>query len=116
MGGSLKAQCSSRELKLGHFVIEFATPGIGHILKGAGCDFVLLDMEHSGFAFETVKSVVRYCEAAELPAIVRVPSKAYDHVARAADVGAEAIMVPMVDTATEARELVSYLKYTPAGR
>ena len=88
MTNALKAQCRSPELKLGHFVVEFATPGIGHILKGAGCDFVLLDMEHSGFSFETVKSVVRYCEAARLPAIVRVPSKVYDHVARAADVGA----------------------------
>ncbi|MDF3062762.1 MAG: hpch/hpai aldolase [Microvirga sp.] len=116
MTSSLKAQCRSRSLKLGHFVVEFATPGIGHILKGAGCDFVLLDMEHSGFAFETVKSAVRYCEAARLPAIVRVPSKAYDHIARAADVGAEAIMVPMVDTDAEARELVAHLKYTPAGR
>jgi 2-keto-3-deoxy-L-rhamnonate aldolase RhmA len=116
MAGALKAQCRSRELKLGHFVVEFATPGIGHILKNAGCEFVLLDMEHSGFSFETVKSVVRYCEAARLPAIVRVPSKAYNHLARAADVGAEAVMVPMVDTAAEARELVSFLKYTPQGR
>ena len=116
MTNALKAQCRTRELKLGHFVVEFATPGIGHILKGAGCDFVLLDMEHSGFSFETVKSVVRYCEAARLPAIVRVPSKAYDHVARAADVGAEAVMVPMVDTDAEARELAAFLKYTPAGR
>ena len=116
MEGSLKAQCGSRDLKLGHFVIEFATPGIGHILREAGCEFVLLDMEHSGFSFETVKSLMRYCEAARLPAIVRVPSKAYDHLARAADVGAEAVMVPMVDTAAEARELVASLKYTPRGR
>jgi 2-keto-3-deoxy-L-rhamnonate aldolase RhmA len=105
----------TRNLKLGHFVAEFATPGIGHILKGAGCDFVLLDMEHSGFSFETVKSLVRYCEAARLPAIVRVPSKAYDHIARAADIGAEAIMVPMVNTEAEARDLVACLKYTPTG-
>ena len=116
MMDALKAQCRSRELKLGHFVVEFATPGIGHILKGAGCEFVLLDMEHSGFSFETVKSLVRYCEAARLPAIVRVPSKAYDHIARAADMGAEAVMVPMVDTAEEARDLVACLKYTPLGR
>ena len=63
-------------------------------------------MEHSGFSFETVKSAVRYCEAAQLPAIVRVPSKSYHHIARAADIGAEAVMVPMVDTDAEARELV----------
>ena len=58
--------------KFGHFVVEFATPGIGHILKGAGCDFVLFDTEHSGFGFETMKSAVRYFEAAQLPAIIRV--------------------------------------------
>ena len=112
---TMRDLCRSRDLKLGHFIAEFATPGIGHILKGAGCDFALLDMEHSGFSFETVKSLVRYCEAARLPAIVRVPSKAYDHIARAADVGAEAIMVPMVNTAAEARDLVACLKYTPKG-
>ena len=33
--------------KFGHFIVEFATPGIGHILKSAGCDFVLFDLEHS---------------------------------------------------------------------
>ena len=115
MTNALKRLCRSRELKLGHFLIEFATPGIGHILKGAGCDFAFIDMEHSGFSFETVKSAVRYCEAAQLPAIVRVPSKSYHHIARAADIGAEAVMVPMVDTDAEARELVSHLKYTPLG-
>jgi 2-keto-3-deoxy-L-rhamnonate aldolase RhmA len=48
-----------------------STPGIGYILKSAGCDFVLFDLEHSGFGFETVKSAIRYFEAADLPAIVR---------------------------------------------
>ena len=113
---SLKGLCSTRQPKFGHFIVEFATPGIGHLLKEAGCDFALFDTEHSGFGFETIKSAIRYFEAAQLPAIVRVPSKAYDQVARAADMGAEAVMVPMVDTAEEARDLVSYLKYTPAGR
>jgi len=116
MATTLKALCRSRGRKYGHFVVEFATPGIGHILKGAGCDFVLFDTEHSGFGFETIKSAVRYFEAAQLPAIVRVPSKAYDQIARAADMGAEAVMVPMVDTAEEAAELASSLKYTPLGR
>src|SRR6478735_11261273 len=96
---TLRQQCAIKSPKFGHFVVEFATPGIGHILRNAGCDFVLFDTEHSGFGFETIKSAVRYFEAAQLPAIVRVPSKAYDQIARAADMGAEAVMVPMVDTA-----------------
>ena len=63
----LKEMARSRELKLGHFIVEFATPGIGQILKAAGCDFTLFDTEHSGFGFETIKSVLRYMQAADLP-------------------------------------------------
>ena len=112
----LKQMTRTPEAKLGHFIVEFATPGIGHILKQAGCDFALFDLEHSGFGFETVKSAARYFEAAGLPAIVRVPSKEYHHIARACDLGAEGIMIPMVGTAAEANAVVNCMKYYPDGR
>lgn len=112
---SLRQMASMNALKVGHFIVEFATPGIGHILKNAGCDFVLFDTEHSGFHNETIKNAVRYFEAARLPAIVRVPSKEYHHIARALDMGAEGIMVPMVNDAEEAESLVSSMKYVPRG-
>lgn len=111
----LKAMAKSRDVKIGHFIVEFATPGIGQILKGAGCDFTLFDTEHSGFSFETIKNVLRYMQAADLPTIVRVPSMEYNHIARAADMGAEGIMVPMVGTADQAREVLNCLKYYPDG-
>ena len=111
----LKEQAGDRRAKFGHFIVEFATPGIGHILKSAGCDFVLFDLEHSGFGFETVKSAIRYFEAADLPAIVRVPSKEYHHIARAMDMGAEGLMLPMVGNADEARHILNSMKYTPDG-
>jgi 2-keto-3-deoxy-L-rhamnonate aldolase RhmA len=112
----LKEMARSRDLKLGHFIVEFATPGIGQILKGAGCDFALFDTEHSGFGFETIKSVLRYMQAADLPTIVRVPSKEYHHIARAADMGAEGVMLPMVGSPEEARAILECLKYVPDGR
>jgi 2-dehydro-3-deoxyglucarate aldolase/4-hydroxy-2-oxoheptanedioate aldolase len=111
----LKDMAQTRELKLGHFIVEFATPGIGHILKRAGCDFALFDMEHSGFGFETVKSAVRYLEAGGVAAIVRVPSKEYHHIARACDMGAEGLMIPMVNSAAEAKAIVDSMKYFPMG-
>src|SRR5215469_8289341 len=111
----LKQMTRTPEAKLGHFIVEFATPGIGHILKSAGCDFVLFDLEHSGFGFETAKSAIRYFEAADLPVIVRAPSKEYHHIARAMDMGAEGLMLPMVGTAAEARHIINSMKYTPDG-
>ncbi len=112
----LKAMAGTKAPKLGTFIVEFATPGIGHILKSAGCDFVLFDTEHSGFGFETIKSAVRYFEAADLPAIVRVPSREYHHIARALDMGAEGLMLPMVGNVEEVRHIVNSMKYHPAGK
>src|SRR5579862_6190121 len=111
----LKAMAGSKSPKLGHFIVEFATPGIGHILKSAGCEFVLFDLEHSGFGFETVKSAIRYFEAADLPVIVRAPSKDNHHIARVMDMGAEGLMLPMVGTTAEARAILKAMKYTPEG-
>src|SRR5580704_12854055 len=101
----LKDFAGSKAPKFGHFIVEFATPGIGHILKSAGCDFVLFDLEHSGFGFE----------AADLPVIIRAPSKDYHHIARAMDMGAEGLMLPMVGSAAEARHILNSMKYTPEG-
>ena len=52
----LKDMARHRKLKAGHFVFEFDTPGIGHILKQAGCDFTIFDTEHSGLGIETTRS------------------------------------------------------------
>jgi 2-keto-3-deoxy-L-rhamnonate aldolase RhmA len=114
-GAGLRALTRDKRLKVGHFIVEFATPGIGYLLKNAGCDYVLFDTEHSGFHNETIKSLLRYFEAAGLPAIVRVPSGEYHHIARALDMGAEGIMVPMVGTAEQAEAIVQSMKYTPRG-
>ena len=113
---TLKQMAKTRDLKLGHFIVEFATPGIGHILKAAGCDFAFFDMEHSGFGFETLKSAIRYFEAAGVAVIVRVPSLENDMLARACDMGAEGLIAPMISTAAQAQEMVDSVKYFPAGK
>jgi 2-keto-3-deoxy-L-rhamnonate aldolase RhmA len=74
MQAHLKQMIKTPGVKLGSFIAEFATPGIGHILKAGGCDFAFLDMEHTGFSFETIKNAIRYFEAAGVSVIVRVPA------------------------------------------
>jgi 2-keto-3-deoxy-L-rhamnonate aldolase RhmA len=113
---ALKKLTRSKDLKVGNFIVEFATPGIGHILKAAGLDFAFFDMEHSGFSFETLKSVIRYFEAAGIPAIVRVPAQENDMLARACDMGAEGLLAPMISTAAQAQAMVDAVKYFPDGK
>jgi len=115
MDSTLKEMTRSRSPKFGHYVGEFVTPGIGHILASAQCDFVFFDMEHSGFGVETLKSAMRYFETANIPVIVRSPSKDYDVIARICDAGAEGIMAPMIKDSAEAASVVQHLKYPPVG-
>ena len=112
----LKEMTRSKELKVGNFIVEFATPGIGHILKTAGLDFAFFDMEHSGFSFETLKSSIRYFEAAGVPVIVRVPAQENDMLARACDMGAEGLIAPMISTPEQAQRMVDSVKYHPEGK
>lgn len=112
----LKELLQDRRAKFGTFLVEFNTPGIGYLLKGAGCDFVLFDMEHSGFTLDAVKTMLRYLEAAALPAIVGMPSKDPQHIHLVLDMGAEGIMSPMVESVAEAEQFIEKMKYPPQGR
>lgn len=112
---SLKEVCTAGGLQVGTFVAEFATPGIGYILKNAGLDFVFLDMEHTGFDVATMKPLLRFFEAADLPCLVRPAGKDYYDMARVLDIGAEGLVLPMVSSAEEARRIVRDCKYEPDG-
>lgn len=105
----------TRDLKLGTYIGEFTSPGMGPMLKGAGCDFVFLDMEHSGFSFETVKAVLRNLHDSGLATLLRPPSDATHHIARACDVGAQGIVPPMMGTAVRAQAVIDAINYPPNG-
>ena len=92
---------------------EFFTPGYPSICREAGAEFILYDMEHSGVGFETMKAQFAFCRGLDLVPLVRVPSGDYHHIARALDIGAMGIMVPMVETSEQARAIVGCTKYPP---
>ena len=71
---------------LGTLVFEFNTTGIARIAAGAGADFVLFDMEHTGWSLETVRSLMATSRAADLVPMVRVPVTHYHFLAHALDV------------------------------
>ena len=87
----------------GAMVFEFFSPGLPQLCKNAGAEFVLFDMEHTGLGFETLKNQFALCRGLGIVPMVRVPRGEYHFIARALDVGALGVMVPMVGTADEAR-------------
>jgi 2-dehydro-3-deoxyglucarate aldolase/4-hydroxy-2-oxoheptanedioate aldolase len=101
---------------IGHMIMEFGTRGIAKLLEGSGVDFVLIDMEHTGFDAERIADLVAWFKATPIAPFVRVPQGFYHFLARTMDAGALGVMVANVETAEEAREIVRSVKYAPLGR
>ena len=101
---------------LGVMAFEFFTPGLATVLAEAGAEFVLLDMEHSGVGIETIKAQIAYAHGAGIVPMVRVPSCVYHLIAPVLDAGALGIMAPMVETRSQAEDLVAACRYRPEGR
>lgn len=99
----------------GSMIFEFFTPGMPRLLKNAGAEFALYCMEHTGVSYETLKPQFALCRALGVVPLVRVPGTEYDFIARALDSGALGVMVPLVDTAEQAKFIVSCTRYPPAG-
>ena len=113
---TVKAKLAAGQVPLGTMVFEFNTPGIARIIAEAGADFLIYDMEHTGWSVETIRTLLATSRAARLVPLVRVPTTEYDFIARVLDAGALGIMVPMVESAEQARTIAAAAKYPPVGR
>jgi len=112
----VKQKLAAGGVSLGTFVFEFATTGIGRIVSQAGAEFVFFDMEHTCFSIETIRMLIATCRPMEVVPMVRVPATEYHFIARALDMGAMGVMVPMVESADQAERIVQSAKYPAIGR
>jgi 2-keto-3-deoxy-L-rhamnonate aldolase RhmA len=103
-------------MPVGHMLMEFGTRGMAKILESADPDFVVIDMEHSGFTEERVADLIAWFKATDIAPFVRVPQPLYHFLARCLDAGALGVMVGNVETAEEAQSIVDSAKYAPMGR
>ena len=83
--------------------------------QAAGFDFLFFDGEHGDIDRSRLSSVMLLGNSLGIPSIVRAPQLARADVSRMLDLGASGVMVPMVETAAQARQLVQWAKYPPVG-
>jgi 2-dehydro-3-deoxyglucarate aldolase/4-hydroxy-2-oxoheptanedioate aldolase len=113
---TIKAPIMAGETVVGAMTFEFFSPGMSAILANAGCRFVFYDMEHTGLGFETLKWLFSTCRGLPIEPMVRVPKGEYAWLARALDLGARGVMIPMVEFPEQARGIVQACRYPPVGR
>ncbi len=78
-------------------------------------DAVVLDMQHGFFDESSVQNGIATLVARGKAPLVRIPLARWDTASRVMDFGALAVIAPMINTAADARALVSATRFVPVG-
>lgn len=113
MGHEFRKRLLDGDLLVGTMV-SLGYPEVGELLAQAGFDWLFLDAEHSPMTPAIMQAVMQGA-GREMPCLVRLPSGDEVAIKKALDIGAAGIIVPMVNSAGQAAQMVQWAKYPPQG-
>jgi len=108
------ARLKQRELLLGT-MLTLPSPEIAEMVSKCGFDWLFLDGEHGPGSIVDWQRMMQ-AVAGRCACLLRVPSCNDVQIKKALDIGADGIIVPMVNTADQARNAVAWSRYPPVGR
>jgi len=78
-------------------------------------DFVVIDLEHSVISIENAQNIIRIAQSHHKEALVRVSSNDEVEIKKVLDAGADGVIVPMVNSAEDAKKVIKNVYYPPIG-
>ena len=109
-----KKSLQAKEANIGLW-ISIPDPFTTEICATAEFDWMLLDGEHTPTDPLTILSQLQACAAYNTQVVARPPIGQTHLIKQLLDLGVQNLLIPMVDTAEQARELVQALRYPPHG-
>jgi len=109
-----KAALASGETLLGLW-LGLANAYAAEVVAGAGFDWLTIDGEHAPNDLTTILSILQALAAYPVHPVVRVPDHNPTFIKQVLELGATTLLVPMVESPEQARELVRAIRYPPAG-
>lgn len=88
---------------------------IAELASLCGVDWILFDMEHGATCEADLLGSLQAAKSASVQLVVRVPTHDPGLIGRVLDRGVDAVMVPHVETAEQASQLVRAMRYAPEG-
>ncbi len=110
----LKAALAARQLQIGLWTC-LSSAYSTELLAGSGYDWLTLDMEHSPNDLQTVLAQLQCLAAYEVEPVVRLLRFDKDLVKQYLDLGARTLVLPNVESADQAREIVAATRYPGRG-
>ena len=96
--------------------LSIGSPVIAELAADSGFDWLLFDLEHGSGSEAALLPQLQAIRGTDTAGIVRVGAPHPDLIARVLDWGAQGIMVPHVNSAAEASNIVQAAHYPPRGR
>ena len=114
---NLRKALAAGEQLIGPFCVS-NSPSLVEVVGYAGFDFVIIDCEHASTSAtgSELENLVRAAYAADIAPIVRTTKNNPSQILKALNFGAQAVVVPHVNTREDAHAAVSAGKYAPVGR
>lgn len=92
-----------------------AHPYTAEICAGSGFDWLLIDGEHAPNDIQTMLAQLQAIAAYPIAPVVRPPWNDFVRIKQILDIGAQNLLIPMIQSAEEAAAAVAAVRYPPAG-
>ena len=112
---SLKQKLINNELTLGSWIMMGNQMSV-EVMALAGFEWLVVDIEHTAIDMETAQMLITTIQANDMKALVRVSKNEEVVIKKVLDMGADGIIVPMVNSKEDAEQAVSFAKYPPFGK
>ena len=114
MRHDLRRRLQAGEVTVGCF-LGLGSSNIAELLGFVGFDWLVIEAEHNALDLAEVERMLMACSASASVPLVRVPPSDPGFIQRALDLGALGIVVPLVETADQAAEIVRATRFPPQG-
>ena len=113
---ALKEKLEKGEKIFSSVLAEAKMTQLPAIYKGAGLDFLVMDLEHGMFYPENIGEFVQMCNIVGLPVIVRVQDCEYHCISKPLDMGADGVLIPRTETMKQVETAIDSMRFYPYGK
>jgi len=111
----LKQKLKDNQLTIGSW-ITIGNSAVVEIMATAGFEWLCIDMELTSIDLSTAKMLITTIHANHIKALVRVAKNEEVIIKKVLDMGADGIIVPMINSKEDAIKAIEFAKYPPVGK
>ena len=112
---SLKNKLKNNQLTIGSWIMMNDHMSI-EVMALAKFEWLAVDIEHTSIDLKSTQLLINTIQAKNIKALVRVSKNEEVIIKKVLDMGADGIIVPMVNSKQDAQQAVEYAKYPPYGK